>query len=303
MRVVVTGGAGFIGSHLVERLVELGHDVTVLDDLSNGSPENLGAVQDRIVFVKHDVSIGPPPTREAADAFYHLACFPRSKSFGDPVRDVEVNVIGMVNVIERARKNKARIIFTSNSGIYDTRRLPISELAPDDPKTPYDLDKLQAENYLKLYGSTFGLGYVIFRLATVYGPRQNVTPEWTPVVMEFIQKLSKGQAPTIHWDGEQTRDLIFVDDVVDALILSLESEEADGQTMILGTGKETSINALYSIVCGVLGSNVEPLREPKKLGDIRRMRYECERARELLGWKAKVSVEEGIRRIVRHMGT
>lgn len=295
-RVLVTGGAGFIGSHLVERLVDLNHEVVVLDDLSNGNLQNLRNVRDEITLIKQDVSVHF--SLSDLNAIFHLACFPRSRSFENPRRDIEVNVIGMINILELARKNDSKVIFSSNSGIYDTSRIPIDENTPDDPKTPYDLDKLQAENYMKLYGNTYGIEYVIFRFATVYGPRQNVSPEWKPVVMEFISKLQKRQAPTIYWDGEQTRDFIYVDDIVNALLLSLATEDANGETIILGTQKETSINELYKTISDLCGIYIEPSRKPKKLGDIRRMRYKCKKANRILGWKAETPLEEGIRKII-----
>lgn len=293
-RILVTGGAGFIGSHLVERLVDLNHEVIVLDDLSNGNLQNLKNLRDKITFINRDVSV--PFSLSGLNAIFHLACFPRSRSFVNPRRDIEVNVIGMINVLELARKNEAKVIFSSNSGIYDTSGIPIDENTLDDPKTPYDLDKLQAENYLKLYGNTYGIEYVIFRFATVYGPRQNVSPEWKPVVMEFISKLQKKQAPTIYWDGEQTRDFTFVDDIVNALILSLEN--ANGETIILGSEKETSINELYKLVSDLCGIYIEPSRKPKQLGDIRRMYYNCKKASRILRWRANTPLEEGIRKII-----
>ena len=293
-KMLVTGGAGFIGSHLVERLVDLNHEVTVLDDLSNGNLQKLKNVQNEITFIKHDIS--KPFRLEGLDAICHLACFPRSRSFQNPQKDVEVNVIGMVNVLEAARKNNAKVVFSSNSGIYDTSRIPIDENSSDKPKTPYDLDKLQAENYMKLYKETFGIEYVIFRFATVFGARQNISPEWKPVVMEFISKLHRKQRPTIYWDGEQTRDFIHVEDVVNALVLALENKNANGETMILGSGKETSINKLYRLISRLLETNIEPIHEPKQLGDIRRMRYNCEKAKRILEWEPKISLNEGLRR-------
>jgi UDP-glucose 4-epimerase len=300
MRILVTGGAGFVGSHLVEKLVDQKHIVTVLDDLSNGKKENLKDVYSKIHFFKHDVSqpFEEHFSRSSLDAIYHLTCFPRSKSFEDPKRDVEVNVIGMVNALELAKKKKAKVIFSSNSGIYDTSKIPIVESTPDNPKTPYDLDKLHAEEFLKLYDQPFGIDYTIFRFATVYGPRQNVSPDWKPVVLEFISSLRKGQRPTIYWDGEQTRDFIYVDDLVNALVLSLDNKLAKKETLILGSGKETSINELYHLVSRNLGINIEPLREAMKLGDIRRMRYDCNKAERILGWKANTSLETGIRKII-----
>ncbi len=300
MKILVTGGAGFVGSHLVDRLVKLGHDVTVVDNLSNGDRRNLGDVKEKIRFLKNDVS-KIKSINANFDVFYHLACFPRSQSFVNPRRDVEVNVIGMVNILELARKNNAEVIFSSNSGIYDTSKIPIDENTSDNPKTPYDLDKLQAENYLKLYNKTYGIKYVIFRFATVYGTRQKVSPEWKPVVMEFVTKLKKKEPPTIYWDGEQTRDLINVKDVVEALTLTLENEKAVKETMILGSGRETSINELYRIVSNLLGVATVPIRKLMQLGDIRRMLYDCRKAQKILGWKPKITLEEGVTEIINQM--
>jgi len=300
VKILVTGGAGFIGSHLVEKLVVLNHEVDVLDDLSNGKRENLETVWSRIRF--HELDVSKPLTehllRNRFDAIYHLPCFPRSQSFENPKRDVEVNIIGMVNILELAKRDKPKVIFSSNSGIYDTSKMPIDENTPDDPKTPYDLDKLQAEKYLKLYHDTFGIQYVIFRFATVYGPRQSLSPRWKPVVLEFIASLLKSERPVIHWDGGQTRDFIYVNDIVNALVMALDDKNADGETMILGSGRETSINELYRVVSRIVGANIEPLHEPKKLGDIRRMRYNCKKAERILQWKATTTLEEGVRKVV-----
>ena len=299
-RILVTGGAGFIGSHLVEELVKLGHDVTVVDSLSNGKLQNLDAVKDKLNFQKNDVS-ELPSFQDDFDVIYHLACFPRSQSFANPKRDVEVNVIGMVNILELAKKNKAKVIFSSNSGIYDTSKIPIDENTPGNPKTPYDLDKLQAENYLKLYAKTYGIKYVIFRFATVYGTRQKVSPEWKPIVMEFVTKLKSKETPTIYWDGEQTRDFINVKDIVKALILALKNEKVVNETMILGSGKETSINELYGIVSRLMDVTITPIRKPMQLGDIKRMLYDCKKAQKILGWKPKITLKEGITEIINQM--
>jgi UDP-glucose 4-epimerase len=299
MRILVGGGAGFVGSHLVERLVKEGHEVDVIDDLSNGKLENLQSVREKIRFFKLDVSqpFADRFSKQHFDFIYHLPCFPRSQSFENPRRDVEVNVIGMVNALELARKHKSTVIFSSNSGIYDTSKIPIDEKTADNPKTPYDLDKLQAENFMKLYREVYGVEFVIFRFATVYGPRQSLSPTWKPVVLEFIAQVMKGQRPTIYWDGEQTRDFIYVADLVDALVLALD-QKAAGETLILGSGKETSINQLFQTVSRLLKVDVEPIREPKKLGDIRRMRYDCRKAERILGWKAQTTLEQGIERII-----
>ncbi|MBS7614767.1 NAD-dependent epimerase/dehydratase family protein [Candidatus Bathyarchaeota archaeon] len=296
-RILVTGGAGFVGSHLVDELVMLGHNVTVVDDLSNGTLQNISLVRDRICFVQCDVS-KPLLMQGDYDVIFHLACFPRSQSFVNPRRDVEVNVIGMVNVLELARKDDAKVIFSSNSGIYDTSKIPINERTLDNPKTPYDLDKLQAENYLRLYNKTYGVKYVVFRFATVYGPRQRVSQEWKPVIMEFITKLKNREPPTIYWDGEQTRDFIFVKDIVRALVLAVDVKEAENETMILGSGKETSINELYCTVSRLMNAYIKPKRGPMQLGDIRRMLYDCRKAQRILGWHPEVTLKQGITEIL-----
>jgi UDP-glucose 4-epimerase len=305
VKVLVTGGAGFVGSHLTDALLAAGHDVTIIDDLSNGSLDNIAHVRDQVTFVEKDITTPPAGWFEgdapAFDVIYNLACWPRSRSFTDPKRDVEVNVIGMVHAIQLALQSNARVIFSSNSGIYDTSNIPISEATSDDPKTPYDLDKLTAEEFLKIYGKSFDLDYVIFRFATVYGPRQRTTEEWKPVVVEFIDKLKKGIAPTIYWDGNQTRDLIFVKDLVKALVLAIDSKDAYRETMILGTGVETSMNDLYGSVSKQLGVDIEPEHGPMAIGDIARMRYDCAKAESILGWKASTPLDDGVAAIIEFM--
>lgn len=288
MRTLITGGAGFIGSHLAEALVEEDHDVTILDDLSNGTIRNLIPIHGHYKFINDDVAKNGSITKDY-DAIFHLACWPRSRSFSNPQRDVEVNVKGMVNVLEAARRSNAKVIFSSNSGIYDTCKLPITEDSPDNPKTPYDLNKLTAEKYLELYYKTYGIEYTIFRFATVYGPRQRTSKEWKPVVIEFINKLSQSIRPTIYWNGRQTRDFIYVDDVVKNLFSALKWTLKG--PIILATGKETSINELYDIVSRKLNVAIQPIRAPMVLGDIPRMQYKEN------GY-AETSVEEGIDQIL-----
>ena len=288
MRTLISGGAGFIGSHLAEALVSEGHDVSILDDLSNGSIKNLIPIHGHYKFIHADVSKEDTITKDY-DIIFHLACWPRSRSFSNPLRDVEVNVNGMVNVLETARRSDAKVIFSSNSGIYDTCKLPITEDSQDNPKTPYDLNKLTAERYLELYYKTYGIDYTIFRFATVYGPRQTISEEWKPVIMEFIDKLSQGLPPTIYWDGKQTRDFIYVDDVVKNLVSALHLTLKG--PIILATGKETSINELYDIISRKLNVFMQPRRAPMVLGDISQMQYQD-------NGLAQISVETGIERII-----
>lgn len=297
MRTLISGGAGFVGSHLVDRLVSEGWGVTVIDDLSNGSLDNLSQSIKNIRFLKHDISV--PDWVKAVkdvDVVFHLACWPRSRSFKSPLQDVRVNLMGVVNVLEYARRCGARIIFSSNSGIYDSAVQPIREGNPEKPTTPYDVDKLASEHMIKAYHHAYGIPYTIFRFATVYGPRQRVSSEWNPVVATFIDTLKRGKTPYVTGDGSQTRYFIYVSDIVDALVKGAKLRESAGP-MLLGSGVETSVMEALETVCEVLDKPVKYEPRPKPLGEIHRMSYDCSYAHRVLGWIPSVALEEGVRRV------
>jgi UDP-glucose 4-epimerase len=301
MKVLVTGGAGFVGSHLCERLVADGHIVTVIDDLSNGYIENIQLVRSKVTLMQRDIlDISPLElASEGFDVVYHLACHPRSFSFKNPTRDVRVNVEAAVSMLEVCRRNNAKFIFSSNSGIYgDASIVPTPETYPvSDFKTPYDLGKYAAEEFAKLYSESFGIKYTIARFATVYGPRQRIDEqrEWHPVVIQFLTSLIKGESPVIFWDGNQTRDFIYVGDVVDALVKMLAEGSTDNDVFNVSTGTETTINRLFEIARKVTGSKTEPIRKGMALGDLRRSCYSNDKLKAATGWRPKVSVEEGVR--------
>ena len=292
MKVLITGGAGLVGSHLSDRLTEEGHEITVIDDLSNGKRENLANANVKLIV--DDVSTCK--IEGDFDVIYNLACFPRSMSFDDPMKDVDVNVKGMVNVLEYAKKHDSLVIFSSNSGIYDSSKMPVDELTPDHPTSPYDVDKLTAEHFCKIYNELYGVKYVIFRFAAIYGPRQAFSEDWQPVVVTFLNNVIAGRVSDVHGDGEQTRDLIYVEDIVDALVLAKEKEAAIRKTMTLGTGIETSINKLLVTCSSALQRPTDGRHTKAKDGDIKRMCYPSKLALKVLGWKAKTSLEEGVRK-------
>jgi len=301
---LITGGAGFVGSHLTEKLVHDRATVVIVDDFSNGTMANLEKVKDKVTVLKQDISAPFTQLKEALgdyrfDGIFHLACFPRSLSLKDPFRDLEVNAKGMLNVLELARLNKAKVVFTSNSGIYgNPEYLPIDEKHPDKPSTPYDANKLVSEYYLKIYYHIYGIPIAICRLATVYGEWQRTKPEWKPVIPEFATKVWRGESPTIYWDGEQTRDLIYVKDVVQGLVKAFASESTADEVFILGTNIETSVNRIYQIVCQALGKQIEPTRAGKVAGDIRRMKLSFEKAEKTFGFKPEYSLELGVRNYI-----
>ncbi|NHH96656.1 UDP-glucose 4-epimerase [Candidatus Nitrosotalea sp. FS] len=301
--VLVTGGAGFVGSHLIESLVNENIKVTVLDDFSNGSEKNLQQVKDKIQIEKFDISNTDwnSINKYNPDTIFHLATHPRSFSLQDPKRNMEVNVHGTLNVLEFAKKKDAKVIYTSNSGICgDPQFLPVTEEHPIDCKTPYDANKLVGELYAKIYYKIHGVYSVIFRLATVYGERQRVNEKlgWRPLIATLVEKVEKGETPIIQWDGEQTRDLIYVKDVVDCLILGAKSKDHGGEMFLLSTNTETSVNKAHETVCKTIGKNVTPKYGEMLPGDLRRMVLSYDKAKKAFGFSPKVPVEEGVRRYV-----
>jgi len=301
--VVVFGGAGFVGSHLVEALLKQGKTITVIDDFSNGSWTNLSAISDKIKVIKFDIvnkdwsslmDLKP-------DVMFHLATHPRSFSLQDPIKNADVNVIGMINVLDFAKKKNSKLIYTSNSGICgDPQFLPVTEEHPIDCKTPYDANKLIGEHYAKIYQKIYGLYITIFRLATVYGERQIVNEDlgWRPIIPNLVKKLEQNETPIINWDGEQTRDLIYVKDVADCLINGSESTDQNGEMFLLSTNKETSVNEALRVISEVTGKNIVPKYTEKNPGDIRRMVLSYEKAKKAFGYSPKVSLKEGVTRYV-----
>ena len=304
-RILITGGAGFVGSHLTEQLINAGANIIIVDDFSNGSMDNLKEVKGRVVVLKHDISTSFAKLIKTLgsykfDGIFHLACFPRSLSLKDPYRDLEVNAKGTLNVLELARLNKSKVVFTSNSGIYgDPEYLPIDEKHPDKPTMPYDANKLVSEYYMKIYHRIYEIPIAICRLATVYGERQRTKPEWKPVIPEFATKVLRGEPPTIYWDGEQTRDLIYVKDVVQGLVKAFDSRNTGEEVFILGTTVETSINQIYEVVCQALGTKVEPNRAGKVAGDIRRMKLSFGKAEKVINFKPEYSIDQGVQNYIR----
>ena len=301
--VIVTGGTGFIGSHLIESLLEKNVNVTVVDDNSNGYLKNLDPYLEKIDVVKFDIS---SPTwsildNYTPDTIFHLATHPRSFSISDPIRNAEVNVMGTLNLLEFAKKKKSKVIYTSNSGICgEPNFFPVTEEHPIDCKTPYDVNKLIGEYYAKMYFQIHGVYSVIFRLATVYGERQRVNDElgWKPLIPSFVKQIESDKTPIIQGDGEQTRDLIYVKDVVDCLIRGANSDDQGGEMFLVSTNIETSVNKVLELICKIMGKSVTPKYEEAKHGDLKRMVLSYDKAKKILGFSPKYGLEDGIRKYV-----
>jgi UDP-glucose 4-epimerase len=305
MRALVSGGAGFIGSNLVDALLARGDEVTVVDDLSTGRAENVeGALAAGARLAEQDVrdaaAILEIFERDRPEVVYHLAAqIDVRRSVADPAFDAQINVGGTANLLEAAREAACRrFVFVSTGGaIYgegEGLELPLGEEAAVEPLAPYGQSKFAAEGYIALYERLYGLSGVSLRLGNVYGPRQDPLGE-AGVVAIFCGRLRAGEAPTVFGDGRQTRDYIYVGDVVSALIAAAQSEA--GGALNVGTGRETSVLELYERLRDLGGApqGFEPEFAPLRPGEVRRISIDPARAASELGWQPETALEEGLR--------
>jgi UDP-glucose 4-epimerase len=302
MRALVTGGAGFIGSNLVDALVQRGDEVTVVDDVSTGKRANLDqAIQNGAQLVELDIR--DPEAVEAAveqarpEAIFHLAAqIDVRKSVADPANDSRINVEGTVNLLRAAQaRGVQRFVNTSTGGaIYgEGQIIPAPESHPVAPEAPYGLSKFCAEQYCELFTRLHGLSTVSLRYGNVYGPRQDPLGE-AGVVAIFCGRLLDGERPTIFGDGEQTRDYVYVGDVVDANLRAAESHTSG--PVNIGRGAEISVLDIVEALRPHANGPFEPEHAPERLGEVRRSALDCSRARQELGWEAGTGIEDGLER-------
>jgi UDP-glucose 4-epimerase len=288
LRAVVTGGAGFIGSHVVDALVARGDEVVVVDDLSSGKRENVSAdarLDERDIRGGFEL--------DGAEVVFHLAAQADVQtSMRRPDFDAHVNVLGTVRVLEAAREAGAQVVFTSTGGaIYGECDGPAGEDAPREPLSPYGIAKLCGEEYLQGWNRIHGTGHVALRLANVYGPRQEATLEGG-VVAIFCERMEHGEETAIFGDGLQTRDFVYVGDVVRGL---LAATARTGGVFNIGTGVETTVLDLHRVCAAVAGVEAEPRFEEARLGDVRRSVLDVSLAERELGWRPEVTLEDGLR--------
>jgi len=290
LRAIVTGGAGFIGSHVVEALLARGDDVVVIDDMSNGNYEN---VPDGARLEINDVREFLDEYFEGAEVCFHLAAQVDVRAAVErPDFDAYVNVLGTIRVLEAARKHGTQVVFASTGGaIYGECDGPAPETAERRPISPYGVSKLAAEEYLAAYNRLYGTNHVSLRYANVYGPRQDPKGE-AGVVAIFLGALAEGRAPRIFGDGRQTRDYVYAGDVAQA---TLAAAGNDG-VFNVGTGIETSVVDLYDLCRKVAGVELEPETAPARLGEIERSVLDASKAERELGWTPQVELEDGLRR-------
>src|SRR2546426_12138360 len=300
MRALVTGGAGFIGSNLVDALVARGDEVTVVDDLSTGRRENLTAALDAGArLLESDVrdrdAMGDVFEQAQPEVVFHLAAqIDVRKSAADPATDARINVEGTINLLEATRAaGVERFVNTSTGGaVYGEGRIvPAREDHPVAPEAPYGQSKFAAEGYCELFGRLHGLSTISLRYGNVYGPRQDPLGE-AGVIAIFCGRLIAGERPIVFGDGLQTRDYIHVDDVVTANLAAVDSD-ASGPVNI-GTGIETTVLQLVEALAPLADASFEPDHRPERPGEVRRIALDCTRARDVLGWEAQVALEDGL---------
>ncbi|MGQ9556723.1 MAG: NAD-dependent epimerase/dehydratase family protein [Desulfurispora sp.] len=302
MRVLVTGGAGFIGSHTVEALLAAGYQPAVLDNLSRGRRENLPA---GIEFYQGDVrdaqTLGRVVEQFQPRAVIHLAAqVDVQTSLGRPDEDMAVNIGGTINLLEACRQYGVdKVVYASSAAVYgDPQYLPVDERHPLRPLSPYGISKHTAEHYLEAYRAVYGVNYVVLRYANVYGPRQDATGEGG-VVAIFVDRVRRGQAPVIFGDGEQTRDFIYVRDVAAANLAALR--RGDGLVANISTGRATSVSQLYQLFRGLVPAAPPARYAPPRPGDIQHSVLDCRLANKELAWQAAYSLPAGLQDMFMNM--
>jgi UDP-glucose 4-epimerase len=295
MKIVVTGGAGFIGSHVVDAYVAAGHQVLVVDNLSTGKTQQVHPAARLVEMDINDPALFELFQAAKPDVVNHHAANPSvSLSVREPAFDARQNVLGTLNVLEAARRaNVGKFIYISSGGAMygNPEYLPVDEKHPANPVSPYALSKHTGERYACVYAAEHGLCWTSLRYANIYGPRQDPFGE-AGVVSIFCQNLLDGLVPEIHWDGEQSRDFVYVGDCARANLLALEA--GAGQAYNVGTGVGTSINTLFHTLLAVVGRDLEPRQGPRRAGDARHSYLDCRKIEKELGWRAEVGLRQGL---------
>ncbi len=300
---VITGGAGFIGSHLAEHLLKLGHRVRIVDNFSTGKRANVALLNGDLEV--HEVSITDravlDPIFKGADYVFHeaaLASVPRSVA--DPLSTHEANATGTLNVLLAARDaGVKRVVYAASSSAYgDVVEEKQVETMPPHPLSPYGVSKLAGEHYCQAFTKVYGLETVALRYFNVFGPRQDETSQYAAVIPKFISALIAGQAPTIYGDGEQSRDFTYVDNVVHGNLLALKAPDVAGEVMNLAIGGSVSLLSLVDKLNRILGTDIQPIHADPRAGDIKHSRADVTKATELLDFAPVVTFDEGLARTV-----
>ncbi len=299
MKILVTGGAGFIGSFIVDAYLQAGHEVVIMDNLSTGREKYINPQAEFIKCDIRDKSVKDIFAEHRFDLVnHHAAQMDVRLSVKDPIYDAQTNVIGLLNIFQNAVEHRVnKIIYASSGGVVygEQDYFPADENHPKRPDCPYGVTKLTGEKYLYYYAKTFGIKYTAFRYANVYGPRQNPHGE-AGVIAIFLEKLFKGEQPVINGDGKQTRDFVYVGDVKNANVAALD--KGDNEVFNIGTGVETNVNEIYRHLNELSGANMPEQHGPGKPGEQRRSVLAIDKARQVLGWQPAADLRTGLRNTV-----
>ena len=297
---LITGGAGFIGSHIVDEVLRRGDSIRVLDNFSTGLAPNIAAVRDRITVTEEDIRNLEKirPSFEGVDYVIHLAALASiPRSIADPITSNAVNIDGTLNVLVAARDSHVkRVVFAASSSAYgDNPILPRVETHEPRPLSPYALMKLAGEYYCKVFTNIYGLETVALRYFNIFGPRQNPNSPYTGVLSLFNAAYIRGTTPVIYGDGGQSRDFTYVANVVDASLRACTAPGASGSVFNVGVGEQHTLNEIITLLNKIFGREVKPRYEPPRAGDVRESLANISRARDILGYKPIVSFEQGLR--------
>jgi len=300
---LVTGGAGFIGSHIAESLVKRGDRVRVLDNLSTGNRANIAQLENKLEFIEGDLCDYETTRRavEGADIVFHEAAIPSvPRSVSEPRLNHDANVNGTFNLLMAAREAGAkRVVYAASSSAYgDTETLPKHEEMLPSPLSPYAAAKLFGEYYCQVFTRVYGLETVALRYFNVFGPRQDPSSPYSGVISKFVTALLAGETPVIYGDGEQSRDFTYIANVVDANLRAAEAPDAAGQVMNLGIGQRITLNQLLAELQKIIGTNLTPRYEAPRAGDVRHSLADISRAEKLLGYRPLVGFAEGLEHTV-----
>jgi UDP-glucose 4-epimerase len=306
MRILVTGGAGFIGSHVVDECIAAGHDVAVVDNFWQHGGGRRANLNPKVKL--HEIDIRAKDVHQVVRSFrpdvvsHHAAQHSVAISTADPDYDADVNIRGLINVFEACAANGVKkVIFASSAATYGTPQyLPINETHPQLPESPYGITKMAAEHYLRYYAASKGLSYTALRYGNVYGPRQDPNGE-AGVIAIFTGRIIRGEPIRVDWDGEQRKDYVFVGDVARANLIALTQGNDD--VFNIGTGIGTSVNALHTAISSAVGRDVEVIHAPKRAGDVRTCIFAIDKARERLGWDPATALADGIAKTAAYFKT
>ncbi|OIN96935.1 LPS biosynthesis protein WbpP [Candidatus Desantisbacteria bacterium CG1_02_38_46] len=305
MRVLVTGGAGFIGSHIVEELVRRGDEVRVLDNFATGKRENIAAVLDKIELIEGDLRNMEAVNKAVYGVEYvlHQGAIPSvPRSIADPITTNEVNAVGTLNVLVAARDASVkRVVYASSSSVYGEAKTRIKKenMAPN-PLSPYALSKLTGEYYSRIFYSIYGLETIILRYFNVFGPRQDPLSQYSAAIPKFITLMIQGKQPTIFGDGRQTRDFTYVQNVVQANLSSLVAPGAAGQVCNIACGRKIELNRVIELLNKTLEVKILPVYTSPRSGDIKYSLADISNAKKFLGYNPKISFEEGLKKTVEY---